>query len=132
MSRRGATSFLISKSNPCSSSRTSWLARFGANAFLGSLVILPWLWAWCATAQQHPPPSQQKSSESMEMGPATVVVNVRELNGTPLDAPALVKLFSNSMTFNEISATRDNATATFQNVRPGEYRVEVTAPGYKT
>ncbi|HKT46143.1 MAG TPA: tetratricopeptide repeat protein [Candidatus Acidoferrales bacterium] len=66
------------------------------------------------------------------MRSTTVVVSVRGVNGTPLDVPAFVKLFSNSMTFNMTSPTRDGASASFPNVPPGDYNVEVTAPGYKT
>ena len=84
------------------------------------------------TGKATAPGLEAGSSQGLQPGnPATVVVSVREVNGEPLDMPAVVKLFSNSMTFNEVAPTQGAATATFANVSPGSYNVEVTAVGHQ-
>lgn len=59
-------------------------------------------------------------------------MSVRESNGMPLDIAALVRLSSISNGYNVTQAAQQNGTAYFPNIAPGEYQVEVTAPGYKT
>lgn len=89
-------------------------------------------WSIATPAQQPRTLSTfPKSGQNAPAAPATVVVSLREVNGSPLDMPAVVKLFSNSMTFNEVAPTEGAATATFANVAPGNYNVEVTAVGHK-
>lgn len=107
---------------------------------VGALLFALWiLSSQSASAQQRPgpppsPPGNPSGNLGMQPGlsSSTVTISVRGLNGTPLDVPAFVKLFSNSMTFNMTSPTRDGATASFPNVPPGDYNVEVSAPGYRT
>jgi tetratricopeptide (TPR) repeat protein len=106
---------------------------------LGVALLAAWvLFPQSAWAQQRPgpigPPPNANVNPNVQLGmsSSTVTVSVRDSNGTPLDAPAFVKLFSNSMTFNMTSPTQDSSTASFLNVPAGDYNVEVSAPGYRT
>ncbi len=111
------------------------MSRLGPKAlfiFLSFAGAPPWSMATQAqlprTLATFPEGNQQHAAAA----PATVVVSLREVNGSPLDMPAVVKLFSNSMTFHEVApAEGAAATATFANVAPGDYNVEVTAVGHK-
>jgi len=62
----------------------------------------------------------------------SVTVNVREANGLPLEGHAFVKLSSRPKHYSSTVAAQDNATATFDDILPGEYEVEVSCAGYKT
>ncbi len=106
---------------------------------LGVALLAAWvLWPQSAWTQQRPgpigPPPNANVNPNIQLGmsSSTVTVSVRSSNGTPLDAPAFVKLFSNSMTFNMTSPTQEGSTARFLNVPAGDYNVEVSAPGYRT
>ncbi len=63
--------------------------------------------------------------------PLTVEVSVREHTGALLQSGARVQLRALSVSFEQTQLTRDAGTATFQNVPPGEYEVEVEALQYK-
>ncbi|HWY42931.1 MAG TPA: tetratricopeptide repeat protein [Candidatus Sulfotelmatobacter sp.] len=61
----------------------------------------------------------------------TVEVSVRVNTGGLLESGATVRLRSLGMTFEQTQLTRDAGTATFQNIPPGDYEVEVEALQYK-
>jgi hypothetical protein len=63
--------------------------------------------------------------------PVDVLVSVREPSGMPLAGNAFVRLY-NQGGIHLTAPTQDNSTATFPQIRAGEYDVEVTALGYKT
>ncbi len=63
--------------------------------------------------------------------PSTVVVSVRELSGSPLEAPAFVHLYSPTSIVNLTAPTQERSQAVFNNVDSGDYQVEVTAAGYQ-
>jgi len=62
----------------------------------------------------------------------TLLVSVREQNGLPLSQQAIVHLSSNLGGLSNIEVTRDAATASFQNVKGGDYLIDVESAGYKT
>src|SRR5215470_8314865 len=62
----------------------------------------------------------------------TLLVSVREQNGLPLSQQAIVHLSSNLGGLSNIEVTRDAATAAFQNVKGGDYLIDVESAGYKT
>jgi tetratricopeptide (TPR) repeat protein len=64
-------------------------------------------------------------------GPVDVNVSVREPNGMPLDGYSVVTLSSQSG-LHLTGSTKGNSTATFPQILPGEYDIEVSAAGYKT
>jgi tetratricopeptide (TPR) repeat protein len=104
-------------------------------AFL--FLVVPELLPKAALAQR---PTPTPLSAGRENGPSTPVqpdgvtllVSVREPNGTPLDIGALVTLNSFAGEMHVTSATRDGGTASFPDVRAGDYNVEVSAPGYQS
>jgi tetratricopeptide (TPR) repeat protein len=61
-----------------------------------------------------------------------LVVRVRDANGVLLRGQAMVRLYSEFTTLQNTAPTRENGEATFDHIPPGNYRVEVTAPGYQT
>ena len=61
----------------------------------------------------------------------TLLVSVREQNGLPLSHQAIVRLSGNLGGLSHIAVTQDAGTASFQNVKGGDYTVEVEAAGYK-
>ena len=62
----------------------------------------------------------------------TLMVNVRESTGAPLEMGAIVKLDSYAGALHTVSTTREGSIATFAKISPGDYNVEVSAPGYET
>jgi TolA-binding protein len=62
----------------------------------------------------------------------TVLVNVRESTGMPLSGGAFVKLSSDFSHLHVTAPTRDGSTATFPNIRAGDYDIEVESTGYQT
>ena len=98
------------------------------------LLLLP------AVARAQPPfggvpwqSSGQRPSDpsSLSEGPVDVHVSVREPNGMPLDGYATVTL-SSPGGLHLTGSTQGNSTATFPQILPGEYDIEVSAVGYKT
>jgi Carboxypeptidase regulatory-like domain len=63
---------------------------------------------------------------------ATMLVSVRSSNGGPLAGGAFVSISSDFTSVRQTAATRDAGTATFSNIRTGDYNVEVQAAGYQT
>jgi tetratricopeptide (TPR) repeat protein len=66
-----------------------------------------------------------------QQGGVSLVVSVRENTGMPLGLGAIVKLDSVAGVIHTTSSTRDEGAATFSGVPPGDYNVEVSAPGYE-
>jgi tetratricopeptide (TPR) repeat protein len=64
-------------------------------------------------------------------GPNAVDVSVRENGGTPLSTGAIVRLYSRVGSYNRTATTQDGAIASFRDVIPGEYEIEVQAAGYR-
>jgi tetratricopeptide (TPR) repeat protein len=62
----------------------------------------------------------------------TVVVNVREMGGGPLQGNAIVKLTSDFKGLHLTQATQDAGKATFPPVKSGDYQIEVSSAGYRT
>jgi TolA-binding protein len=63
---------------------------------------------------------------------ATMLVSVRSSDGGPLAGGAFVSISSDFTSVRQTAATRDAGTATFSNIRTGDYNVEVQAAGYQT
>jgi len=99
---------------------------------------------FCLCSSSAPASRAQKSSPSVPFGarsssgfPANdalvnVVVNVREMGGTPLQGGAIVKLSSDFSGLHLTASTQDAGTATFPTLHTGDYKVEVSSAGYKT
>ena len=80
---------------------------------------------------QHPP-VRGSDIPTMQTTPITVKICVRDARGLPLEFPAFVHLHSVVGSYDVKSATGEGAAASFQNVAPGDYEVEVRATGYQT
>ncbi|HXM15437.1 MAG TPA: tetratricopeptide repeat protein [Candidatus Eremiobacteraceae bacterium] len=88
-------------------------------------------------AQKSTPASVPFGARSQSGFPAgdavvSVVVNVRELGGAPLQGSAIVKLSSDFSGMHLTASTQDAGTATFPTVHTGDYKVEVSSVGYKS
>src|SRR5580693_5320562 len=109
--------------------------------FVGVLASCAWLFLALPIRAQRPtggtsaaPVGQRSSSPSSltsNNAPVDVLVSVREPTGMPLAGHAIVKLSSEKGVHLTVS-TRDNSTATFPQMLPGEYDIEVAALGYQT
>src|SRR5262249_357182 len=75
-------------------------------------------------------PSQPSPFADMDQ-PLTLLVSVRELNGSPLESSATVHLSNQLGNQNLTRPTQEASTASFPNVRGGDYEIEVEASGYK-
>ena len=83
-------------------------------------------------AQQPPGRSTGPTSLSEMNNPdADIDVAVRDAHGSPLEVPAVVHLYSVTMTYNDRATTQGASKAHFSRVPPGDYQVEVECPGYK-
>jgi tetratricopeptide (TPR) repeat protein len=63
---------------------------------------------------------------------ATLLVSVRGIGGGPISGNAIVNISSNFPTMRLSAPTQDGGTATFTNVKTGDYDVEVKSVGYQT
>jgi tetratricopeptide (TPR) repeat protein len=63
---------------------------------------------------------------------ATVLVHVDDINGRPFAEQANVTLTANGSSAEFRTETRSSGTATFLNVVPADYSLEVTSDGYET
>jgi tetratricopeptide (TPR) repeat protein len=61
----------------------------------------------------------------------TLLVSVREQNGLPLGQQAIVRLSTDLGGQNIMGVTRDGATASFLNMKGGDYVIDVESIGYK-
>jgi tetratricopeptide (TPR) repeat protein len=82
---------------------------------------------------QRPPSSRSGSGiPTVQSNPITVNVCVRDARGLPLEFAASVWFHSVVNSYTVKLPTGENSTASFSNVFPGEYEVEVRAVGYLT
>jgi len=107
---------------------------FAASVFL--FLAIPEVRPPSALAQRPGPvtPAGRDNASAtmpMEQQGVTLLVSVRELNGTPLDIGAMVTLNSYAGEVHVTNSTRDGGTAAFPNTRTGDYNVEISAPGYQ-
>jgi tetratricopeptide (TPR) repeat protein len=66
------------------------------------------------------------------MSSVTLIVNLRDSSGTPLDAPGIVNLHGGAQYSNRVATTTDATAAVFQGVTEGEYDAEAKCVGYVT
>ncbi len=62
----------------------------------------------------------------------TLLVSVREVSGLPLERQAVVRLSTPLGGQNSMAITKDGSTATFPNIKGGDYEIDVEAVGYKS
>jgi tetratricopeptide (TPR) repeat protein len=106
----------------------SWtLARPTALGLALAFFSVP-LWS----QRTAPKPNGPSGSAQLEESGVNVDVSVRDSRGVPLDVPAVVRLYTLTMSYNITASTRDSSTAHFSNVVPGDYDVEVKAQGYRS
>jgi tetratricopeptide (TPR) repeat protein len=74
-------------------------------------------------------PQTNLQMQSLEK-PSTLVVNVRMPDGSPLDTPAIVNLYTFEGTPAGIGVFR-SGTAEFTNLEPASYTLDIIAAGYK-
>ena len=107
--------------------------RYASNLLVAICAMGP-----CGAFAQRPaaPPSSGRDNSGgampMEQQGVTLLVSVREPNGTPLDMGAIVTLQAYVGALRVTSSTRDAGTASFPNIPPGDYNVEVLAVGHQT
>ncbi len=109
--------------------------RPGKPTRLLALFVSALLFAMAANPSraQRTGPSQVPGNPNLQVEVfLTLLVNVRESTGMPLQAGAFVKISSTSPVVHATAPTQDASTATFPNIRTGEYDVEVESAGYKT
>lgn len=70
-------------------------------------------------------------SEPAVVGSSIIVAVVDEA-GMPIDKQAIVKLFDDATQSVTWGSTQGRTEAQFDNVKSGDYEIEVSAPGYKT
>jgi Flp pilus assembly protein TadD len=63
---------------------------------------------------------------------SSIIVSVVDEAGTPLDKQAIVKLFDEATQSVTWGSTQGRTEAQFDNVKAGQYQIEVSAPGFKT
>ena len=104
--------------------------------FFTSLLFLSALFPFSSLAQTTRAPTPGVGLASTGLGTSAqatidVVVSVREPSGLPLTESAIVKLYPQTGGTHLTQQTQDNSTARFNEVRGGDYDIEVTAAGYK-
>src|ERR1700758_3657966 len=87
------------------------------------LAVPIFLCAPGASPQVNPKPQNPER-------PSTLVVSVRMPDGSPLDTPAMVNLYTFSGTPAGIGVFR-SGTAEFTNLSPASYTLDIVAAGYK-
>jgi tetratricopeptide (TPR) repeat protein len=105
----------------------------GAPCLLRTLALLTlWVVAVRPAFPQRGGTSKVSQPEFTADLVVTVIVNVRENGGTPIPGNAFVKISSDFSGLHLTASTQDNAAATFQAIRAGDYVVEVSSTGYIT
>lgn len=103
-----------------------------------ALAILPLAIAFSTPAQTryHSPTVNGPTSPSGVTEPAvigsSIIVAVVDEAGMPIDKQAIVKLFDDATQSVTWGSTQGRTEAQFDNIKAGEYEIEVSAPGYKT
>ena len=100
-------------------------------ALLSASFLFCQLCAAPAFGQGPVRPGETPSGTTGIFAPVLVEVSVRGGSGTPLDTGAIVRLYSRASSFNRTSTTRDGAIASFPDVIPGEYEINVQSAGYR-
>lgn len=80
--------------------------------------------------QQEDRPDARPAGFEAELG--TLRVHVRNASGSPLSVPAQVRLRQRAGALVLTETARPSVGAIFRNVPPGDYSIEVTAPGFQT
>ncbi len=110
-------------------------ARFSCSQTLVNVVVPGLVFAFLSFpiwGQQPPGRSSGPPSINQLNNPdADIDVAVRDAHGSPLEVPALVRLYSVTMSYNEMSSTQGASKAHFSRVPPGDYEVEVSCLGYR-
>ena len=94
----------------------------------------------CRSSTPRPPPHSLERTTLAARRHRALLARVRDLvrtgvrdaRGLPLEFPAFVHLHSVVGSYDVKSATGEGAAASFQNVAPGDYEVEVRATGYQS
>jgi len=100
-------------------------------ALLRDTLILPFC-VFCQLCLPASAGAQMKASDSLggRLASGAIVVLVRDSTGEPLTTPATVHLYSaDGLPIGQLSVL-NGGLATFRNIRPGSYSIEVEASGY--
>jgi len=81
---------------------------------------------------QHPTGGGRGSQQGVGNTSVTLVINVRDFSGVPMDGSSIVKLAASVGSYNRTVTTRDASTAVFEGIPQGEYEAEASYPGYQT
>jgi Flp pilus assembly protein TadD len=81
---------------------------------------------------QHPTGGGRGSQQGIGNTSVTLVINVRDSSGVPMDGSSIVKLAAAVGSYNRTVTTRDASTAVFEGIPQGEYDAEASYPGYQT
>lgn len=103
-------------------------ARFMARVASVGVLLFGLL---CPAFGQRPNNHTVGDIPTPQTNPITVKICVRDSRGLPLEFPAFVRLYSVVSRYDVKSATGEGSTASFPNVPPGEYQVEIRAQGYQ-
>ena len=87
---------------------------------LATVGVLNVPWAWAQASSQMPSPER----------PSTLVISLRTPDGSPLDSPAVVNLYSFGGAPAGIGLFR-SGTVEFSDLAPANYTLDVIAAGYK-
>ena len=87
---------------------------------LATVGVLNVPWAWAQASSQMPSPER----------PSTLVISLRSPDGSPLDSPAVVNLYSFGGAPAGIGLFR-SGTVEFSDLAPANYTLDVIAAGYK-
>src|ERR1051326_8125924 len=91
-------------------------------------LLLALLALWPAVVRSQKPSMQQP--QSFPERPSSVVVSVRQPDGSPLERPAVVNLYAFSGASAALGVYR-SGTAEFTNLSPGNYTLEIISAGYE-
>jgi tetratricopeptide (TPR) repeat protein len=93
-------------------------------------VIASLLLTTFPTIVQAQQPGSQQQQQSFPERPSSVVVSVRQPDGSPLERPAVVNLYAFSGAAAAIGVYR-SGTAEFTNLSPGNYTLEIISAGFE-
>jgi len=80
---------------------------------------------------QRPSGVSHGTQQSAGSSSVTLIVNVRDANGAPMEGASIVTLVATVGGYNQTTATRDASSAMFEGISPGDYDVEARYPGYR-
>ena len=105
-----------------------FLRRWSARSAIGFLAAFLWLLLPLTARAQDGVDEQTAISGNN----AVIVVTVRDISGSPIAVPAVVKLYRSGGIPNGQSTTAKGGRAIFMPQNLGQFSVVVEAPGYKT